>query len=166
MGQYPLEALLSVRHYRETAAAGNARRAESDLKQAEQAAADRADELTRFKTWHAEETERRYGSIMGVPCSIRELDEFKAGLASLDAQEVLKEEALAAAEKEADNKRKALEKARAAVKAAQKETAKIQAHKDIWTEDDKKETERKEDLELEEFRPLSRHGAEAEGEDA
>jgi type III secretion protein O len=148
MGLYPLEALLSVRHYREAAAAGNVRKAESELKQAEQTASERAEELRQFRIWHAEETERRYDAILGTPCSIRKLDEFKAGLASLDAEEIVKEEALSAAEKETEDKRKALETAKAAAKAAQKETAKIQAHKDIWTEDDKKETERKEDLEL------------------
>ena len=66
----------------------------------------------------------------------------------------------------ASDKKKALEECRAQAKQAMKNTAKITAHKDIWAEEAKKEAEHKADLEMEEFRPLSRLGAEAEGEDA
>ena len=60
----------------------------------------------------------------------------------------------------------ALAEARENARKAMKNTAKITAHKDIWAEEAKKEAEHRADLELEEFRPISRLGAEAEGEDA
>ncbi len=41
-----------------------------------------------------------------------------------------------------------------------KNTAKIEAHHEIWKEIEKKEQERKEDLEAEEFKPLSPLGTE------
>ena len=68
--------------------------------------------------------------------------------------------------KEVERRKEELLHAQEAVKTARKNTSKIQAHKDIWQEEAKKEAEHKEDLELEEFRPISRKGAEAEGEDA
>jgi type III secretion protein O len=80
--------------------------------------------------------------------------------------EAEKEEDIRRAEKKAAEARTALDKAREAAKLALKNTAKIQTHKDIWAEEAKKDAEHREDLELEEFRPISRIGAEAEGEDA
>jgi type III secretion protein O len=97
--------------------------------------------------------------------SIGQIEDFKAGLALLADRETRKEEDVAKARKEAEKARQTLEKARADAKTAQKNAAKIAAHKDIWSVEAKKEAERLEDLELEEFRPISRKGAEAEGED-
>ena len=103
---------------------------------------------------------------MNVPVSIERLDSFKAGLARLAAGETDRENAVLEAEKHVEACRRELDSARDAASAARKNTSKIQAHKDIWKEEAKKEAERQEDLELEEFRPISRKGAEAEGEDA
>jgi len=163
---YPLESLLSVRHHREEGAKRNVRLAEIALREAEQAILDRQRELEEFKLWRREEEDRRYDAIMGKSLSMRELDRFKAGLAELADRERRKAEDVAKARKQAEAAAKDLDKARTLAKQAQKNTAKITAHKDIWQEEAKKEAEHKEDLELEEFRPLSRKGAEAEGEDA
>ncbi len=166
MGSYPLESLLSVRRYREEETSRAVKTAEEEVKAAEGIVEARKTELREFQVWRVDEEERRYDAIMGKPCVIKDIDDLKAGIAQLAAQEVLKEEAVDKAEKELQQTIKNLDSARVAAKKAQKETAKIQAHKEIWAEEDKKESERKEDLELEEFRPLSRKGAEAEGEDA
>jgi len=103
---------------------------------------------------------------MNTVMSMRELDAFKAGLAQLAAMETQKEEDIRKAEKNVLEAQNAVNKAREAAKQALKNTTKIQTHKNIWTEEWKKEAEHREDLELEEFRPISRIGAEAEGEDA
>ena len=166
MGVYPLESLLSVRKYREEEAARSVKSAESDVKAAQEAVDARQSELQAFRLWRADEEERRYAAIMGKPCTIKTIDDLKAGLSQLAAQEIVREEAVDKAKKAHLQAQNQLEGARAAAKKAQKETAKIQAHKEIWAEEDKKETERQEDLELEEFRPVSRKGAEAEGDDA
>ena len=166
MGAYPLESLLSVRRYRESQAAVAVRAAEEDLKQAEALVERSRVELAEYKSWRRLEEDRRYDAIMAKPCTLEKLDAFKDGLAQLAGGELLKEEAVQKAEKNVVRCETALQDARTAARAAQKETAKIQAHKDIWSEEDKKEAERREDLELEEFKPLSRKGAEAEGDDA
>lgn len=166
MEGYPLDSLLSVRHFREEGAKREVRYAELAVREAEEEVLRRKKALQDFRIWRGEEEERRYDAIMNKPMSIREIDAFKAGLARLAAEETMKEEDVRKAELKAAEAQKALEASRENAKKAMKNTAKITAHKDIWAEDAKREAERMADLELEEFRPISRRGAEAEGEDA
>jgi len=163
---YPLESLLSVRHFREEEAKRSVRYAELAVREAEQEVLKRQKQLEEYQKWRVEEEERRYDGIMNTVMSMRELDAFKAGLAQLAAMETQKEEDIRKAEKNVLEAQNAVNKAREAAKQALKNTTKIQTHKNIWTEEWKKEAEHREDLELEEFRPISRIGAEAEGEDA
>ena len=166
MESYPLDSLLSVRHFREENAKSEVRYAELAVREAEEEVLSRRKALEDFHAWRLEEEERRYDAIMNKPMSIRQIDIFKAGLAKLAAEEALKEEDIRKAELKVEEAKKALDTARENAKKAMKNTAKITAHKDIWAEEAKKEAEHMADLELEEFRPISRHGAEAEGEDA
>ncbi|WP_446424041.1 type III secretion system stalk subunit SctO [Mailhella sp.] len=166
MDSYPLESLLSVRHFREEEAKRTVRYAELAVREAEEAVLAQKKALEEFRVWRVQEEERRYDAIMNTVMDTRELDSFKAGLVALAAMEAEREEDIRRAEKKAEESRKALDNAREAAKLALKNTAKIQTHKDIWAEEAKKDAEHREDLELEEFRPISRLGAEAEGEDA
>ena len=166
MEAYPLEALLSVRHYREEGAKRAVRRAETAVREADALVETKMAELEEYRLWRKQEEDRRFDAIMEKPMSIGQIEDFKAGLALLADRETRKEEDVAKARKEAEKARQTLEKARADAKTAQKNAAKIAAHKDIWSVEAKKEAERLEDLELEEFRPISRKGAEAEGEDS
>ena len=166
MEGYPLDSLLSVRHFREEGAKREVRYAELAVREAEEEVLSRRHALEDFHTWRLEEEERRYDAIMNKPMGIQQIEAFSAGLARLAAEESMKEEDIRKAELKAEDARKALETARANARQAMKNTAKITAHKDIWSEEAKKDAEHRADLELEEFRPISRHGAEAEGEDA
>ena len=166
MESYPLDSLLSVRQFREENAKREVRYAELAVREAEEEVLRQKQALEEFHVWRLEEEERRYDAIMNKPMSIRQIDIFKAGLAQLAAEEALKEEDIRKAEQKAAEVQKALETARENARKAMKNTAKITAHKDIWSEEAKKEAEHMADLELEEFRPISRLGAEAEGEDA
>lgn len=166
MDAYPLESLLSVRHFREEEAKRSVRYAELAVREAEQEVLERQKQLEEYRQWRLEEEERRYDSIMNKIMTMRALDDFKAGLAQLAATEALKEEEIRKAEKKVLEAQNVLNKARETAKQALKNTTKIQTHKNIWMEEWKKEAEHREDLELEEFRPISRIGAEAEGEDA
>ena len=166
MEAYPLAALLTVRRYREESAKRRVRNAEIAIREAEENVEKKRRELEEFRIWRKEEEDRRYEAIMNVPMSLEALDRFKAGLAGLAEEENNRALAVLEAQKEAERRRMDLEAAKKAAKTASKNTSKIEAHRDIWKEDAKKEEERREDLELEEFRPISRKGAEAEGEDA
>lgn len=166
MEQYPLESLLSVRHFREEGAKRTVRYAELAVREAEAFVQTCRRDLEEFRIWRSREEERRYDAIMNTIMDIPKLDAFKAGLAQLAALETQKEDDIRKAEKKVLEAEEALRQARESARQALKNTAKIQTHKDIWQEEAKKDAEHREDLELEEFRPISRHGAEAEGEDA
>lgn len=155
MAKYPLQPLLSVRKYREDAAQTQLRQAEHALREAKEQLETREKELADFALWRREEEDRRYASIMHTLLSLDELDQFKAALARLRDKELLHEEQVIEARHKLEQARKDVEKAKDTVRLAQRETARILAHKDIWLEAERKEAERKEDLESEEFKPMS-----------
>ena len=151
--RYPLEPLLTVRHFRENTAQNALRRAEQAVRDAEAFITQRQRELEAYRIWRLEEEERRYGEILGQEITMVDLDKFRAGLGALANEEQAKILAVDQARMELEKCREAVEQAREAVRTAQKETAKIVAHKDIWKAEAKKEAERQEDLETEEFKP-------------
>ena len=150
---YPLEPLLTVRHFREDAAQNALRRAEQAVRDAENLIVQRQGELEEYRRWRVDEEERRYNEIIGQEMIMAEIDKFRAGLASLANEEQGKILAVDQARTELEKCQAAVAQAREAVRTAQKETAKIVAHKDIWKVVAKKEAERQEDLETEEFKP-------------
>ena len=99
---------------------------------------------------------------MGKGLSLKELDVFKAGLGALADGELKLEEAIAQALENVKKRQEDVRKAREAARQAQHETAKIVTHRDIWLVEAKREAERLEDLEMEEFKPLPPQGAEGE----
>ena len=155
MEKYPLAPLLKVREYREDAAKNALSAAERAVVEAQEAVERCRGELERYKVWRQEEVERRYDAIMGKGLSLKELDVFKAGLGALADGELKLEEAIAQA---LEN----VKKRREAARQAQHETAKIVTHRDIWLVEAKREAERLEDLEMEEFKPLPPQGTEGE----
>ena len=164
MQKYPLEPLLSVRHFREENAKQAVRSAEIALQDAEEKIRQCEAELATYHSWRLEEENRRYDAIMGKPQTMDELDAFKAGLAQLKDGELNREELVLKAKEERQKKAEALDTARETAIHARKETAKIQAHKNIWSEEAKKEEERQADLELEEFKPLTPQNASEDDE--
>ena len=157
MEKYPLAPLLKVREYREDAAKNALSAAERAVVEAQEAVERCRGELERYKVWRQEEVERRYDAIMGKGLSLKELDVFKAGLGALADGELKLEEAIAQALENVKKRQEDVRKAREAARQAQHETAKIVTHRDIWLVEAKREAERLEDLEMEEFKPLPFH---------
>lgn len=151
---YPLKGLLDIRGFREDAAAKNIAAAEAALQAALAAALAAREELERYRQWREMEIERRYLSIMGREMSLKDLDEFKDGLARLDDQELLKHQAVEEAEKRTDEARRNLASAKEALAAAVRAKQKIVHHRDQWLEADAREENRQQDLEMEEFKPV------------
>lgn len=154
MARYPLQPLLSVRHYREKAAQNVLRQAEREASEAETALREAEKELERYRFWRMEEEDRRYAAIMGQLLSLDDLDAFKAGLGSLRDGELAREENVAKAGQTRIKARQAVDEAKSGLNKARRDTARILAHKDIWMAMDRREAERKEDLESEEFKPM------------
>ena len=108
--------------------------------------------MERYRVWRPEEENRRYDAILGEAMSLDDVAEFRASLGALAEGEQEREQAVAEAEKNVARKEQEVNTAREAVAAARKEAAKIEAHRDIWLTEAKKEAERQEDLEMEEFK--------------
>ena len=159
---YPLAPLLAVRHFREENAKRAVRTAEAALVEASDRLRQCQEELNSYRAWLPEEEDRRYLAIMGKPMTLSQLDAFKAGLGKLRDGELSREQAVFSAQAEREKKVLERDAASAAAAKAQKETAKIAAHKDIWLAEYKKEAERQEEKELEDFKPISFFGAEGE----
>lgn len=160
--KYPLEMLLSVRQYREDAALRKVTRAQDDVKTA-QAGVEKADAaLEEAKVYQREETDRRYKALIGTVTKLEKLQDFNHGLARLEEAVIEKKREAEDAREVVEKAKDALKKASEAAEAARKNTAKMEEHKSRWTEESKKEAERLEDLEFEEFKPLKAIGAESD----
>ena len=159
---YPLQALLSVRHYREDAARNALRLEERRLVQAREEVGRRQAELERYRGWRQEEEERRYAAILGASLSLEEVADFRASLGALATGEQERFQAVRQAEEQVRQQEQAVTAALdAALALARREAAKIEKHRDIWQENAKREQEHLEDLELEEFATPSRAGDDA-----
>ena len=152
MEKYPLAPLLRVREYREDAAKNALSAAERAVVEAQEAVERCRRELERYKVWRQEEVERRYDAIMGETMSLEEVAGFRASLGALAEGEQERILAVTEAEKAVGQKEREVAAAREAVAEARREAAKIEAHRDIWLAEAKREAERQEDLELEEFK--------------
>ena len=97
---YPLQALLSVRHYREDAARNALRLEERRLVQAREEVGRRQAELERYRVWRQEEEERRYAAILGASLSLEEVADFRASLGMLATGEQERFQAVRQAEEQ------------------------------------------------------------------
>lgn len=160
--KYPLEALLSVRKYREEAAKRQVAHAQEEAREAEAKVKEREKELEDWRVWRVEETDRRYNALLGKTTNIEKINLFNQGLAALASDELVKIAQVDAARKYVTECLAKLDKAKVAAQVSRKNTAKIETHRSIWSEESKKAAERAEDLELEEFKPMNRLGQGAE----
>ena len=151
---YPLKALLDVRLYREEAAKRAITAAKREVLEAREAAEAAREALVRWREWRVKETERRYEALIGRPTPIEKLQAFNQGLADLGLEELMKAAEIDKADKYVIECEQKVEAASKAARTARQNTAKIELHKSIWAEESKKEAERLEDLELEEFHPV------------
>ena len=158
---YPLDALLYVRGFREEAAKRRVTSAQFAVKEAHEKIEVAQGQLEAWRLWREEETERRYQALLGKPTVIEAINRFNADLGRMAQDELVK---LAAVEEartallEAEN---SLAKAMDDVRKTRKETAKIETHKAIWSEESKKEAERNEEREFEDLIPLKPVGDES-----
>ena len=162
MEKYPLAPLLKVREYREDAAKNALSAAERALPP------DRLPDLDAScaalmdedgTLWFGRNAD---DAVMGKGLSLKELDVFKVGLGALADGELKLEESIAQALENVKKRQEDVRKARESARQAQHETAKIVTHRDIWLVEAKREAERLEDLEMEEFKPLPPQGTEGE----
>ena len=151
--KYPLEVLLSVRNLRQDKAMGNLTKAESRLAEARRHLRECRKKHEDYLVWLAEEEERRYDSIMEKDMTLLDVDEFKQGLCTIRGMEAGYLERILRAEKGVADCEEDVRQAKAALLEAQRATMKIDAHKERWMELARKEEERLEEVEMEDFVP-------------
>ncbi len=160
--KYPLEMLLSVRQYREDAALRKVTRAQDEVKTAQEGVEKADAALEKAKVFQREETDRRYAKLIGSITKLEGLQTFNHGLAQLEEAVLKKKREAEDARDVVEKAKEALKKASADAEAARKNTAKMEEHKSRWSEESKKEAERLEDLEFEEFKPIKALAAESD----
>jgi type III secretion protein O len=151
---YPLQSLISLRHFREQAAEREVREAETQRRLAVAERDRKGLELEDYRLYRQKETERRWSELLGRTKSLADLDDFRAGLADLAQRELDLEMELEQEEKKVAEKTELLAQAKAALLACVKARDKLESHKDLYLAEANKESQRLEDLEMEEFRPL------------
>lgn len=160
MEKYPLQALLDVRKYREQNAQNAVRQAENHYKECVSSCTEQQNKIENYQKWRVQEEEKKYAEILGQNLHIDDLEDFKQYFGLLKDKGLKLEEELYNLEKIKEEAKQAVTQRKEEFKLAKKNTAKIEAHHDIWKQIEKKEQERKEDLEAEEFKPLSPLGTE------
>lgn len=161
MAVYPLQSLLSVRHYRENTAGATIVSTEQAIEEAEKLVEKQTKALEEYHLWQIEEG-KHYEAVMGQSYTAEELDTFKVNLAQLTAKEVSLEEILILAQLDVKKSKEALQEAHNALKNAQKSTAKIVSHKNIWLAEENLKAARLAEIEMEEFNSINEFAAENE----
>lgn len=157
MSGYPLGPLLRIRKLREQAAAAEMAAGRRRLEEAGRILQQRRDELAAYGPWRIRREEDLFAAIKNRLVSVSRIDEMKAEIAALAAEEQRLEELVLVAEKDRDEARMALDQARAAHARTVREEHKIVEHRSIWNAEQRREAERVQDLELEEVPSKASH---------
>ena len=136
---------------REDRAAGELTAARQALVAAEETLAARRRELEDFEATKDERRDSIYAAVMGRTVSREQLDMVTEGVARIDEEGVLKADNVVRAEGVLHEKEEASAAAQSALNLAIKNRMKIEEHRQQWVEQDRKEQERLEDIELEDF---------------
>ena len=151
MIKYELEDLLNIRKIRAEKAQKELIKKKRLLEVAINDAEKKQKELEEFKRWRFEEENRIYEEIKGKLVSLDYLDNVRLKISLLREEEIMKAEAVENAKQAVREAERDCEEARKKYKQISKEVDKVEEHKSIWLEDIMKESEKKVDLDIEDF---------------
>ncbi|MCR5084115.1 MAG: type III secretion protein [Succinivibrionaceae bacterium] len=160
MPGYPLASLLDLRQHRAEEAEHAQGLARQRHEQSVREVASRREELEKYKSWREEEIERSYQGIFGKAMGERELEKFKAYLASLAMKQLTYEERVEEARRQERQDQEALDAACEETRRAKAAKTKLDEHFEIWSQAQRLEQERAEEKELEDFRSRTPEGQE------
>lgn len=152
MPRYPLHDLLRVRQYREDNASQAVMRRRKQVAEAEEEVRQRTKEAEEFHEWRLKREDELYAELMNKKVHRQDIDDLKLKIEGLRAEEVAKKEKILEAERHLEASRKALQEAQAALVTAQRDRQKITEHKELWLQEAARESESRQDKELEEFK--------------
>ena len=153
MAKYPLEALLSLRKHRADDAVLAHAQVVARLKQAAKDHEHALDDLNKFKSWKNKEIERRYQFILNKTLLCKDLENFKAGLAALDVEEMKYHERLDKTQAQLESIKKEEIIAKDLIKKTNQAVLKLEEHRKIFLVQDKINSERLAEVEFEDFHP-------------
>ncbi len=162
MSAYPLRMLVGVCKLREDSAASASRLAEYRLQEEQDLGRKLENDLAEYVKWRFSEEDRRYDGIIGTEMLLATVEDFRTDLAGLKLREAEYEKEIIESGRRAAEREKELAAAKAVYMAALQETRKIEAHREIWTEEWNREQARLEDVEMEEFSKAIRHEGDEE----
>lgn len=146
---YPLELLLKVRQHREDDARRADEQARQAVRQAQAAVETALQGLENYQRWRTDEETRRYAAILGKELEKKGLDDFRAGLAALIEKEVLLEDEVRQARESLQARMREAEQTAKKLRQAVKDSARIQEHRQVWREEERRNVEYREEKEVE-----------------
>lgn len=154
---YPLASLLKIRERRYNDSLTNQSQCQQVLAHAVQGTRTTEKKYQDYKVWKEQEIERRYAAIMGLDLPKEKLDLFFSSLTHLDVEEIELEKAWNQAQEDESKARIAYQEAKEHAKKAHQALFKLQKQEELWQCEQARYQEYQAELELEDFRPISRN---------
>lgn len=151
MAKYVLEPLLDIRKKREDDLQQQLIKARNDLQMAEEARNKAKQDLENYVADMPEKKARLYATVMNIVVKREQLDKLKEALADLERQRLVLAEKLEQAEQNVVQAQQTFEQTQKNLLAATKNKMKLDTHKDIWLEEEKRIEAENEEKELEDL---------------
>ena len=146
-----LHELLKIKNIREKSAKDEVHRCRNHLEETRQEAERCEQELMEYLNWRGKEEQRLYDNIINTEVKQKELDGLKHKVALLREKDVLLEQAVGEAKQKIKEAEEKLDQAREVHMKAIQAVEKFEELTKVQDEEAKKEAERLEELEMEEF---------------
>ncbi len=153
--RYPLQDLLRVRRFREDNASAELTAQRKRVVEAEELVEQRKKEVVDFHAWRLRREDELYAEIVKQQVHRNDLDDLRAKIEGLRAEELAKEEQARQAETALTTARELLVKRHAAWMQATRDREKISEHREQWMQEEARESENHAEKELEDFRVVN-----------
>ena len=148
---YALQSMLKIRGMRQDRAQTELAGARIARAKAERELEEKAETRRKFEETKEERRDKIFETVIGRVVSKEELDKARSAVSRIDEEAMLLLEAEQQAEHLLQKRDEETETARAKFVVATKNKAKIDEHKSVWEEEDRKMQEMIADAEMEEF---------------
>ena len=138
---YALQSLLRIRAMREDRAAGEMTAARQVVAAAQETLAARRRDLAQYEATREERRDRIFETVIGRAVTLDQLDLAKEGVARIDEEGILKADNVRQAEAKLHESEAAETVAREKFNLATKNRMKIDEHKAVWLDEERKEEE-------------------------
>ena len=146
-----LHELLKIKRIRENAAETEVLKCQNRVDAAEQQLQQKQQELEEYIDWRSKEEKRLYDNIINMEIRQNDLDNLKKKVAMLREKDATLQQEIAEAEKKLSEEQQALEQAQEEHTKAMQAVQKFEEFTKVQDAEARKEAERLEDLEMEEF---------------